>query len=128
MRKYPACFIIGITVLMSIGCGVSEEKDTKINPLVKYQGNTLLIRNSDSVTYDYIKVEINGVFKKELPLSIPPGEEAKYELSSFLKPDGERFNILRHGLVDISISCEVSKQEGGRWQKVGKAFYYGKFK
>jgi hypothetical protein len=113
---------------MSIGCGVPNEKDIKINPVVRYQGNTLFIRNSDSVTYDYVKVEINGAFKKELPLSVPPGEEAKYELSSFLKPDGERFNILRHGLVDIAISCEVSKQEGGKWQKVGKAFYYGKFK
>lgn len=105
-----------------------SENEVKINPAVRFQGDWLIIKNNDSFSYDYVKVTLNGKFRKELPFSIPDREEVKYRLSSFAGPDGERFNILTHTLVDVSISCECTKQSGGRWEKLGKGFYYGKFK
>jgi hypothetical protein len=119
-----------IIIILFIGCAPSSsEKEIKINPMVKFQGNWLIIRNNDNFSYDYVKLGLNdGSFKKELPISIPPGEQVRYELSSFAKSDGERFNIFKYSLVDITISCEVSKEENKKWVKLGKAFYYGRFK
>jgi len=121
---------IFISAIFLIACvPSSSEKEIKINPAVRFQGNWLIIKNNDTFSYDYMKIGLNdGTFKKELPFSIPAGEEAKYELSSFTKSDGERFNIFKYSLVDITISCEASKEENKKWVKLGKAFYYGRFK
>lgn len=117
---------IGIVILLSSSCSPSAEKN-QISPAVRYQGNILYIKNTDTVVYDSVTVEINGTFKKTLPLSIPCGQEIGYELSSFMKDDGERFNILKYGLRSITISCEVSDLRGNQWVKLGRAFYSGKF-
>jgi len=123
----PVVFVVLVFFLVQFGCSPTGDK-IKISPLVRYQGNILYIKNTDSAIYDSVKVEINGSFKKVLPLSILPGEETQHELSSFLKDDGERFNVFKYGLVDISISCEASMEiSKGKWKSLGKAFYYGKF-
>ena len=126
MKKIFILIIITFFIACSPG---PSEKEIKINPMVKFQGNWLIIKNNDNFSYDYVKVGLNdGSFKKELPFSIPPGEQVRYELSSFSKSDGERFNIFKYSLVDITISCEVSKEENRKSVKLGKAFYYGRFK
>jgi len=116
--------------MLSSGCVASPEKEElQINPTIRYQGNLLIIRNNDTFTYDYIKIKLNdGTFQKDLPLSIPPGEEVRCELSDFVKSDGERFNIFKYKPTNISISCVVSKDlGGGKWERLGNTFYYAKF-
>jgi len=130
-EKKSGCFLpvvlivlvlLAIIVIVPYQRGKKERdvQSVQINPSVNYQGNLLIIKNNDSFSYDYVKVTLNGDFKKELPLSIPPGEGGMCELSDLVRPDGERFNIFRYSPTEISISCESPG--------LGNLFYHGKFK
>ena len=89
----------------------------------------MFIRNTDLFGYDSPKIALNdGRFKLEYPMSIPSGEEINLNLSVFARSDGERFDIIKFSLIDISISCECSKWEKGQWKGLGKSFYHGTFK
>lgn len=122
-----------IIALLMTGCFAPGQEELRINPGVRYQGNLLMIKNNDAFYYDFVQIKLNdGAFKKDLLLSIPPGEEIRCSLSEFTKLDGERLNIFKYGLNDISISCECSElvqrsSAGDKWKKIGKAFYHGKF-
>jgi hypothetical protein len=131
MKFERATFIVVIFVflILAFGCSTSGESTLTISPNIRFEGNWLYIKNTNHMSYDAPKIALNdGQFKLDYPMSIPSREEIRINLSSFLKPDGERFNILKYGLVDISISCECSREMGGKWEKLGKAFWYGKFK
>jgi len=47
---------IFISVIFFIACvPSSSEKEIKINPTVRFQGNWLIIKNNDTFSYDYVK-------------------------------------------------------------------------
>lgn len=125
-KRWDIYFVTVAFFLTILSCGPDTEK-IQISPAIRYQGNILYIKNADKVVYDSVKVQINGSFKNTLPLSIPCGDEAQYELSSFTKDDGERFNIVKYRLREITITCEVSDLRGNQWVKLGRAFYHGNF-
>ncbi len=123
-------FPSGLLILFAffVGCGESTKAVT-LSVVIKYQGNSLMIWNNDDFSYDQVKIELNeGKFKREFPLPIPARRHVEYDLSSFTKSDGERFNILKYSLNDIAISCEVTGEINGKWQTSRKAFYSGKFR
>lgn len=128
MRTKILFLCLAMLFVAFMGCGGSSG-DITLNVGVGFEGNSLVIVNRDLFSYDNIKIELNdGQFKKVLPFSIPAGQYAKYDLTTFKKSDGERFNFLKYSLVDISIFCDVSKEVGGKWDRIGRGFYYGKFR
>ena len=51
--------LIFISVIFFIACvPSSSEKEIKINPMVKFQGNWLIIKNNDSFSYDYVNLTV----------------------------------------------------------------------
>jgi hypothetical protein len=110
-----------------VGCS-SSNKDIEINPSIRYKGNAIFIKNNDLFDYQEVKITLNGTYKFILDDSILTGSEIELNLLRFLKSDGERFDIFKYSIKDISISCKAIKRvDKFDMDYLGTAFYHGKF-
>lgn len=86
--------------------GTAGSGPPRLSALVRFSPTQVSIRNDDAQTWTNCSMELNGQWERNNE-TIGSTESVMWQLSSFTRSNGERFNPLTHSVQRLDIHCTV---------------------